>query len=143
MLSREEKTLRVARFEKFIEERLKVDLQNVSKAQDKLQAQLGTLRDLRNTIVIIQKGHMDELTTMVDLGSQFYVQALIPDTSRIYVEVGLGFHVEYTLDEALSFIAKKECYLNEFAESLNQKGVNIKSHIQQMYEGIAELLSLS
>jgi len=42
-LTNEEKGLQVARFERFIEERLKVDLQKIANAQEKLQTQLGTL----------------------------------------------------------------------------------------------------
>jgi prefoldin subunit 5 len=31
------------------------------------------------------------------------------------VSVGMGFHVEYTLPEALEFIEKKETFLNKYA----------------------------
>lgn len=37
-----------------------------------------------------------------------------PDTSKIVVNVGLGFHVDYTLDEALKFIDAKEIHLNSY-----------------------------
>lgn len=33
---------------------------------------------------------------MVNLGSVLYMQADVPDTHRIFVGVGLGFHVEFT-----------------------------------------------
>ena len=33
----------------------------------------------------------------VDLGAQVYCQAEVPDTSHIFVDVGLGFHAELTL----------------------------------------------
>jgi len=33
--------------------------------------------ELRNTIVLIQKNRMEEMETMVDIGSQFYVQAVM------------------------------------------------------------------
>ena len=32
--------------------------------------------------------------TMVDLGKSFYMQTKVPDTSSIYVSVGLGFHAQ-------------------------------------------------
>lgn len=34
-----------------------------------------------------------------------------PDTRYIYVNVGFGFHVQFTLDEAKAFIVKKEAHL--------------------------------
>ncbi|KAJ6891653.1 hypothetical protein NC651_024987 [Populus alba x Populus x berolinensis] len=38
----------------------------------------------------------EEQRTMVNLGSVLYMQADVPDTHRIFVDVGLGFHVEFT-----------------------------------------------
>jgi len=58
---------------------------------------------------------------MVNLGSEFYVQAKVPDTSRIYVNVGLGFHVEFSLPEAIAFIDKREEYLNKTIETAGKK----------------------
>ena len=40
-----------------------------------------------------------EFKTLVDIGAEVYCQAKVPDTSRVYISVGLGFHVESTLDE--------------------------------------------
>ncbi|KAJ6891655.1 protein UXT [Populus alba x Populus x berolinensis] len=41
----------------------------------------------------------EEQRTMVNLGSVLYMQADVPDTHRIFVDVGLGFHVEFTWKE--------------------------------------------
>ena len=37
-----------------------------------------------------------------------------PDTKYIYVNVGFGFHVQFTLDEAKNFIDKKEQQLQRY-----------------------------
>lgn len=37
-----------------------------------------------------------------------------PDTQYIYVNVGFGFHAQLTLDEALTFISKKEGQLSKY-----------------------------
>ncbi|ORX42936.1 hypothetical protein DM01DRAFT_1296239, partial [Hesseltinella vesiculosa] len=62
---------------------------------------------LGHQINTVQHGDHGPLKTMVDLGSQFYVQAHIPDSAYIFVQVGFGFHVQFTLDEAQQFIGKK------------------------------------
>jgi len=41
-----------------------------------------------------------------------------PDTQRIFVDVGLGFHVEFTWTEALNFIALREEKIARYAISL-------------------------
>ncbi len=47
------------------------------------------------------------MKTKVDLGCNFYCQANIEDPSRIFVEIGLGFYLELTLDEAEKFVNTK------------------------------------
>lgn len=69
--------------------------------------------ELRNHILLIKEQKLDTLSTMVNLSSEFFVQAKVEDTSKIFVHVGLGFHPELTLDEALTFIEEKEKLMNE------------------------------
>ena len=65
------------------------------------------------------------LTPQLSVPSTFYhllTPTLRPDTSRVFVNVGLGFHVEFTLPEAIEFIDKKEAVLTKYYHllSLNQ-----------------------
>ena len=41
------------------------------------------------------------------------MQARVPDPTKIFVSVGLGFFAELSLDEALAFIAKKDGQLSK------------------------------
>jgi hypothetical protein len=77
-------------------------------------------------IKLIQRTNSTELKTMFNLGSDFYVEAEIPDASRIFVNVGLGFHVEFTLEEALRFIESKEEFSNSYLQKLSEEAANIK-----------------
>jgi len=118
--------------------------------------------ELRNNIELLKNNQLKEIKTMIDLGSHFYVKAKVSalllmkrerqrtsqifnllncrfDTSRIYVHVGLGFHVEFTLDEALKFIDVKEKHINIYIEELTKKINKIRAQINYMYQGIKEL----
>lgn len=46
----------------------------------------------------------------------------------------MGFYVEYSLDEAIAFIDKKEKVLNEELESLRNQASKIKAHIKLVLE---------
>ena len=81
------------------------------------------------------------MKSLVNLGSDYFVQAKVPDTSHIFVEVGLGFHAQFTLDEALEFIEEKMKHLNGLAEQETEKSITIKTHIKLVYEGINELMN--
>jgi len=92
---------------------------------------------------LIQENNLKQLHTMVNLGSHFYAQAKIPDTTYIYVNIGLGFHVQFTLTEALQFIDKKEESLNNCAQKLTEQATQIKARIQLICGGINELMKLN
>ena len=52
----------------------------------------------------------------------------------IFVSVGFGFFVEFTLDEALGFIDKKATLLTDQADSLTKSASEIKAHIKLVLE---------
>eukprot|EP00743_Colponemidia_sp_Colp-15_P012350 GILK01014025.1.p1 GENE.GILK01014025.1~~GILK01014025.1.p1 ORF type:complete len:161 (+),score=27.30 GILK01014025.1:65-547(+) len=133
---------KVFEYEKFVDERLKQDLKNVLDDRDKLYEQIAQYLQLRNNITVIKENQLKQMKTMVNLGCDFYAQAEVADTSFIFVNVGLGFHLQFTLDEALIFIEKKEQALNTRAELLTRKASEIKAHIKVFLEAIAELLQL-
>ena len=48
------------------------------------------------------------LRVHTELGAGVLVEAEVPDTSRLYVDVGLGFHVELQRAEALQVAAERQ-----------------------------------
>lgn len=95
---------------------------------------------------MIQEQNQKELKTMINLGSEFYVQAKVyvtgiisgvyyllcdsPDCTKIFVNIGLGFHLEMTHTEALEFIAKREKDLQKRADELSKKAAFVKARIK-------------
>ncbi|KAF9674401.1 hypothetical protein SADUNF_Sadunf10G0123500 [Salix dunnii] len=68
---------------------------------------------------------------MANLGSELYMQADVSDTQRIFVDVGLGFHVGFTWSEALNFIALREekgaRFVRGFGSDSNCRQINQSS----------------
>ncbi|XP_020970385.1 protein UXT homolog, partial [Arachis ipaensis] len=71
--------------------------------------------DLRRNIENLEKNSVTSLRTLVNLGSKVYLQAEVPNTQHIFVDVGLGFHVEFTWSEALNYMQKREETIAKFA----------------------------
>ncbi|XP_062854651.1 protein UXT [Trichomycterus rosablanca] len=134
---------KVLQYESFINDVLKRDLQNVLEQRDSVYEKIALYLQLKNTIKSIQETGSKELKTDVDLGCNFYVQAHVPDTSKIFVAVGYGFFVELTLSEALTFIEKKTNQLTEYSEVLTKDAAKIKAHIRMVLEGLRELQGLN
>ncbi|KAE8023193.1 hypothetical protein FH972_008925 [Carpinus fangiana] len=133
---------KVQRFEEFVDRRLKPDLVQAIDERDKVFEQQKVFLDLRRNIENLQKNSVTSLRTLVNLGSEVYMQADVPDTQRIFVDVGLGFHVEFTWPEALNFISLKEEKLARQIEEYTRLIASIKAQIKMVCEGIRELLQL-
>uniref|UniRef100_UPI0037E9197B protein UXT n=1 Tax=Semicossyphus pulcher TaxID=241346 RepID=UPI0037E9197B len=134
---------KVLQYENFINEVLKRDLQKVLEQRDSVYEKISQYLQLKNTIQTLQESGSQQLKTEVDLGCNFYVQAEVEDSSRIFVAVGYGFFVEMTHDEALRFIDKKTSQLTTFTEQLTKDSAKIKANIRMVLEGLRELQGLT
>ncbi|OMP06081.1 Prefoldin subunit [Corchorus capsularis] len=123
---------KVQKFEEFVDLRLKPDLARA----------VAESSDLRKNIENLEKNSVTSLRTMVNLGSEVYMQAEVPDTQRIFVDIGLGFHVEFTWSEALKFISLREEKLEREIEEYTRLIASIKAQIKLVCEGIRELLEI-
>ncbi|TKY69633.1 UXT-like protein [Spatholobus suberectus] len=99
---------KVQKFEEFVDKRLKPDLLHAITQRDKVFEQQKIFADLRRNIENLEKNSVTSLRTLVNLGSEVYLQAEVPDTQHIFVDIGFGFHVEFTWSEALNYIEKRE-----------------------------------
>ncbi|KAL9241274.1 hypothetical protein vseg_015404 [Gypsophila vaccaria] len=133
---------KVKKFEEFIDLHLKPKLVLTIAERDKVFEQQKTYSDLKKNIEDLEKNSVTSLKTLINLGSEVYAQAEVPDTRHIFVDVGFGFHVEFTWSEALRFISAKEEWLAKQIEERTRQIASIKSHIKLVCEGIRELLEL-
>lgn len=140
-------------------------LQNTSLSGDSLHERIAQCLELRNNVTLLQEEQQRSLKTMINLGSDFYVQAFVyahpfahehappgalhharasavcrPDTSYMYVNIGLGFHAQMTLDEASAFSTQREAALSESVEALNKRAAQLKARIKIVIGAIDELM---
>ncbi|KAM3304288.1 protein UXT [Capsicum chacoense] len=133
---------KVRRFEEFVDRRLKPDLVQAIAQRDKVFEQQKIFSDLRSNIENLEKNSVTNLKTLVNLGSEVYMQANVPDATHIFVDVGLGFHVEFTWSEALNYISEREENIARQIEEYTRLIASIKAQIKMVCEGIRELLQL-
>ncbi|KAL5710318.1 hypothetical protein ACHQM5_020898 [Ranunculus cassubicifolius] len=131
---------KVQAFEEFIDCKLKPDLVKAIGERDKIFEKQKVYSDLKKNIENLEKNGVTSLRTMVNLGSEVYMQADVPETRSIFVDVGLGFHVEFNWPEAIIFISLKEQLLEKQIEDYTRQIASIKTHIKLVGEGIRELL---
>ena len=133
-------------YEKFLNEKLKTDLKIVLDEQDKIYSEIAEYLQIKDTALKLQTvkggGSKQKLNTKVDLGCNFYANAVVEDCSRIFVAIGYGFFLEMKLDEAIFFIEKKVKILDDLAQELSQKATDIKANIKFVLEGLKEIQNL-
>ena len=149
---------KVENYEKIINERLKTDLQEALNQRQILNEDMAEYMVVKETIEKIQlankvqaedanlatfdNGGRDILKTKVDLGCNFYANAVVEDTSRIFVAIGYGFFLEMRHDEALRFIDKKLKVLQASGEKLDEVASEINAKIRFLILGLKELQQL-
>ncbi|KAJ3076547.1 hypothetical protein HDU98_002539 [Podochytrium sp. JEL0797] len=141
MTSPLDKQRRIAKYEVFLSSKLQPDLKNILSERDAIYEDIADLK-LKNHIDRINENCKDDspFKTLVDVGCDFYMQAKVTNTQMINVLVGLDCHVEFTMDEALEFIAKKEKHLERKADALTEKALHLKAQIKLVLAAIQEVL---
>lgn len=142
----EKKTTKVLEFERFVNEKLRNDLKIVLDDLDVIYSEIAEYLQVKDTIEKLTtanaKGDLKNFQTKVDLGCNFYANAVVDNPSKIFVAIGFGFFLEMTFDEALKFIDKKVKLLNKNVDELNQKASEIKANIKFVLEGLKEMQNL-
>ena len=137
---KEDISQRILHYEEFLNERLRSDLEKVLSQRDEVCGEIAEYNQLKTTVeLLISQGPAKPLKTMVDLGCNFYAHAKVEDPSMIFVSIGLGFHLEMKLDEAISFIDSKVSRLTDRSSQLSEQAALINGRIKLVMETLREL----
>ncbi|CCJ30232.1 unnamed protein product [Pneumocystis jirovecii] len=120
----------IEKYKLFITNILQPKLQLLIKEREQLDKTLLEYFKLKSHILQIQNEQLDQIKVMIDIGSSFYVQSKITDTSKVIVSLDCGeIYIEMTHNEALQFIDKKEDILKKRAEMKSNSINKIRAHI--------------
>ncbi|CAJ1360783.1 unnamed protein product [Effrenium voratum] len=72
----------------------------------------------------------------------FFVKAFVPDTSTIFVDVGLSFRLEMPLAEAAEFLKDKEQHLMKGLELKSKRIARVKADIHEALHLLDLMLQL-
>jgi len=141
---------KVLEYEKFLNDRLRADLQRAWSERDRIFSEIAEYERLRvtlNTLDELYKNRKetdleDPLPTQIDLGCSFFVQAECSINNRIFISIGFGLFCELTYDEGKIFIDKKLPYLREQQVELTNKIAHIKANIKLVLEALKEIQTI-
>lgn len=127
---------KVDKYTQFLDNVLRPELKEAKRLLEETQLEISEYEELRATL---QKDLPK--TTTVDLGyGAVSCEAKIIDNPMIYVDVGLGFHVEMTVEEALEFTKQRIAFLQANQLENRQKSYNqVQDHAQSAMNILEEL----
>ena len=156
-LSEEEIQDKVQQYATFIDKTLHPDLKAAVDEKENVESDIDEYHDLMDQLSILHKRNQsvkDEKkegisssindascssasrekknTALVDLGNKLcYCQATFNDPTKVYVHVGMGFHTEFSLPEAITFCKKRIKFLsNEVLPLKQRKAQSIAFHLE-------------
>lgn len=125
---------KLLQYETFVNDVLKEDLAKLAEKLDATNADLADCLQLKVTITTFQnrgeETFKDGFKTMFDIGNSFFMQACVTDASKILLDVGLGYYVEFTLDEALVVINVRIKLLEQQVARLRRMIARINARIK-------------
>lgn len=132
----EETQAKVEEYTKFLDTVLKPE---ILEAKRLLEDTLNEISEYEQLRVTLEKDLPP--TTTVDLGFQaVQCEAKIIENPKIFVHVGLGFHVEMTISEALKFVQQRITFLQVNPLEVRQKKYNqVQDHVQSSMNILTEL----
>ncbi len=133
----------VREWEREIGESVEPRLEHALADAHTLRRQRSSLAELRNALVALRTRHGadDAFQAQLLLGAAFYLDATVPDTSRLYVDVGLGYHAEMSVAEALDFCDERDASLAAREAALAAEAAALKARARLLVGAIDHLIS--
>jgi prefoldin alpha subunit len=128
-MSREEDEAKLKEYSAFIDQTLHPELKRRVEARGEVEREIDDYRDLSTKLKAVSSS--SQLKALVDLGHQaVYCQAVATDNSKIYVHIGMGFHAEMMLSEAIAFCEKRIRFLNTVLVKRAEQATQVARHLQ-------------
>lgn len=125
-LARSDVEQKINEYKGFLDSTLRPQLEEANAAK---KVVVEEIKEYEYLLHHLKKAH--GLSTMtVDLGyEKAYCEATIQPNTNVFVDVGMGFHVEFTVVEALAFCEKRMRFLRGKLAARKVKLGKIEDHV--------------
>lgn len=139
---------KVAEYSAFITSTLQPKLQLAVNDREETEAEICEYALLRSKLQMMEAesdggsatGAIQPINTLVDISHQtIYCNATISNPRTVYVHTGMGFHVEFTVEEAIAFIDKRIIFLqNDVLKHRVEVAMSIAEDVEKAIELLEE-----
>lgn len=130
MLSEPELKQRLEEYQKFVDDILKADLIKSEELTAACKKEISEYEQLLKQLDdFLQKGKACSLFS-VDIGCGVYCEAKVPDPSTLYIDIGLGFHLECTTEEARVLASMRLQLLEERLSAYSEQTKKLQEQLE-------------
>ena len=128
----DELRMKMTEYAGFIDNVLQPELHLAVNAREETESEIAAYEELLEKLRLILSAGMKPLQSMVDLGHEIaYCKATIDNPQQVFVHVGMGFHAELNLDEAISFCEKRISFLEtQLLSKRVEKAKRVAAHLE-------------
>lgn len=110
-MSSEDIVEKMEEYSQFVTQKLRPELERAEKSRDETRREMKEYDDLFQRLTGFKKEAIKEINTVVDLGHGTLFCNARGELDSIYVHVGMGFHVQMTIAEAIPFVKRRLTFL--------------------------------
>lgn len=117
-------------YSNFVASRLRPELDLAEQSRKETKDEISGYKDLEGRLRYFKENEVTEYESTVDLGYRTISCSAIGSATKIHVHVGMGFHVEMTIEEAIRFVKKRMNFLeNDVLKRKERKVRETTDHI--------------
>jgi len=121
---------KVEEYSNFVTSRLRPELDRAEQSRKETKDEISGYKDLEGRLRYFTENNVTEYESIVDLGYRSISCNAIGSATKIHVHVGMGFHVEMTMEEAIKFVKKRVNFLeNDVLKRKERKVRETTEHI--------------
>ena len=134
---------KMAEYASFIDKTLQPELLAAVTAREETEAEIAEYEELLEMIrmVLTNAPTKKPLDSMVDLGHEIaFCKATIHNPQQLFVHVGMGFHAELSLDEAIGFCDARISFIeSQILTKRVDKAKQVAAHLEASLVMLQEL----
>jgi prefoldin subunit 5 len=121
---------KVEEYTTFVGSRLRPELERAEQSRKETRDEISGYKDLEGRLRHFKENKVTNYESTVDLGFQMISCNATGNATKLYVHVGMGFHVEMTIEEAITFVRKRVNFLeNDVLKRKERKVRETTDHI--------------
>jgi prefoldin alpha subunit len=131
----------ILEYSKFIDNVLSPDLKSLVSEKTEIETEINDYKELGQQLRNLATEAPEEIESTVDLGYEtIFCRAVAENPSTVFVHVGMGFHVELTLVEAIEFVTKRISLLETGRLSKKETKIQeVNAHIDSARQILIQL----